>query len=121
MSDGLRDAVETLVRGWEQHGQHEVLREIAAPALRAALLANPPHDAGEGLDLTALAMLLHDHRPEPHLPPLLVAACRCGWGSEVFSHSAHQANEIGKWLRAALTAISGDADGRARAGGEVAG
>lgn len=41
-----------------------------------------------------LAKLLHDHRALHLLPPLLVSGCTCGWGSEVFAHTAHVAEVL---------------------------
>jgi hypothetical protein len=58
--------------------------------------------------LTELARVLHDHRPEPNLPPLLVSGCQCGWGSEVYSHTAHLAQEVDRVVAARVAQVTAD-------------
>lgn len=70
---------------------------------------NLPDDKREELAATA-----YQHRPltRRQLPPLLVSGCTCGWGSEVYAHSAHLADAlaplIARWIE------EGEAGVRAR-------
>lgn len=60
MSDALREAVEVLV---DRYAKDDAVlgtlwRDVVVAELRAVLLANPPQDAGEGLDEARVAAVL---------------------------------------------------------------
>jgi hypothetical protein len=102
MSDGLREAVEALdeverriIHAIETLDPNGSLFHVRA--VRAALLANPPQDAGEGLDEARVAAVLAAHWDDCETSDygeVLWSGCICGHEHPYVDHLAHVAAAI---------------------------